>query len=66
MLITETQLREWSNYKRREALETWLKSNRIPFFTGKDGCICTTSEAINGCLFNPNTSPAAQVDVEFM
>jgi hypothetical protein len=46
-LITEEQLKDWSGHRRREALADWLRSQGIPFMTGKCGRICCTTDAVN-------------------
>ena len=46
-LIHEKELMEWSGYKRRDSLMSWLRANHIPFMQGREGRICVTSEAIN-------------------
>ncbi len=46
-LVTEEQLKEWTGYKQRGALEKWLIENGIVFFHGKDNRICTTESIIS-------------------
>ena len=46
-LINEKDLMEWSGYKRRDSLISWLRANKIPFYLGREGKICVTSDAIN-------------------
>jgi hypothetical protein len=47
ILIPEQDLMEWSGHKRRDALADWLRSQGIPFITGKGGRICCTADAVN-------------------
>jgi hypothetical protein len=46
-LIPETELMEWTGYKRRDALTNWLRHHRIPYLLGRDGRVCCTIEAVN-------------------
>ena len=46
-LITEEELFDWTDYKSRGSLISWLQKNNIAFHTGKGGRVCTTLAAIN-------------------
>lgn len=66
ILIPESDLMEWSGHKRREALADWLRSQGIPFMTGKGGRICCTSEAVNlPLLHNQIHNHDKHVEIEF-
>lgn len=49
-MISEDQLLNWTRYKKAGHLEAWLKKNGIRYFTGCNGTICTTEEAVNEAL----------------
>ena len=51
-LITAQDLAHWLGYEssQRQRVERWLRDHRIPYFQGRDGRPCTTTEAINGKL----------------
>ena len=63
-LITEEQLKEWLGYEQRAALEKALTKNRIPFITGKDGRVCTTSQALE-YMFKPQSVYMTGDPIEF-
>lgn len=46
-LIPESDLMEWTGYKRRDALVNWLRQHGIPYMLGRDGRVCCTTEAVN-------------------
>lgn len=46
-LVTEEELKEWTGYEQKGALERWLKKHGIHFFHGKDNRLCTTLAALN-------------------
>ncbi len=62
-LVNEQTLMEWLDYKQRGRIESWLRENRIPFFYGRDGMICTTQSAINNRLLG--AEPNQEKRIEF-
>lgn len=50
ILITEQQLRAWLGYERRADLERVLVDNRVSYFRGRGGALCTTLSAIEARL----------------
>jgi hypothetical protein len=65
-LIEESDLMTWSGHKRREQLADWLRSQGIPFITGKGGRICCTSEAVNlPLLHNQIHNRGEHVEIKF-
>jgi hypothetical protein len=66
ILIPESDLMEWSGHKRREQLADWLRSQGIPFITGKGGRICCTAEAVNLPLLHiQRNNQGNSVEIEF-
>lgn len=49
-LLTEAELMQWLNCKRRGDLERYLRKQGIPVLYGVDGTIGTTLEAVNQAL----------------
>jgi hypothetical protein len=65
-LIPETDLMEWSGYKRRDALVNWLRQHGIPYLLGRDGRVCCTIEAVNlPLLRNQRNNAGSSGDIEF-
>ena len=58
-LVTEEELFQWTHYKTRGPLISWLEKNQIAYFTGKGGRVCTTVLALN------NRNSANDDDMEF-
>lgn len=46
-LIQEEELMEWSGFKRRSALVSWLRQCGIPYLLGNGGRVCVTAESVN-------------------
>jgi hypothetical protein len=45
-LITEDDLKAWTEFQRSGDLERFLKENGIPYFHGRGGKLCTTLNLI--------------------
>jgi hypothetical protein len=67
ILIDSEQLQKATGYERTSDLEKCLRKNGIPFARGRNGCIFTTTEAVNQALgiktANPNN--IGRDDIEF-
>ena len=50
MLVYIEDLKRMSGYKQSADIGRWLAMNGINFFTGKDGTLSTTLDAINNRL----------------
>lgn len=59
-LVTESELMEWAETKRREKLIRWLGSNGIRFDFSHKGHVCTTIAAINASLLG--TQPDEEIE----
>ena len=49
-LLTEDQLKQWSQYSRRSDLLDFLRANGILYFRGRGGSVLTTLKAVNDSL----------------
>lgn len=62
MLLKQDELKEWLGFKRPGDLEKWLRDNRVPFFYGKGGSICTTDDAINSRLIGKQPEQLKRIE----
>jgi hypothetical protein len=51
-LITEDELKIWTGYEHRGKVEQFLRTNKIKYFHGKEGRLCTTDQFINNSTLN--------------
>jgi hypothetical protein len=67
ILIDSEQLQKATGYERTSDLEKCLRKNGIPFARGRNGCIFTTTEAVNQALGIKNSDPNSldRDDIEF-
>ena len=61
-LISEEELKQWSQYTRRADLLTFLKSNGIAYFRGRGGAILTTVKAVNESLTSEHSGSSKKYD----
>lgn len=64
-LITEQELKEWTGYGQRSALEKFLRESRIPFMLGKGNIIITTQAAIDAALLKREAVKLLGDDIRF-
>lgn len=51
-LISEAQLKSWTQFSQTAALMDFLKHNGIAYFRGRGGSVITTVEEVNAALSN--------------
>ena len=61
-LLTTEQLQQWTGYKGSTKIVTFLKDNRIPFWTAKGGNPITTLEAVNSRLVSKSADSKEEFD----
>ncbi|USE34610.1 hypothetical protein [Endozoicomonas sp. SCSIO W0465] len=49
-LVTEEQLKTWTQYSRTKDLLDFLRANGITYFRGRGGSVMTTIQAVNAPL----------------
>lgn len=62
-LLDEDDLKSWLGFQQRTALIERLKEQKIPYFYGKGGAVCTTVGAVESALCGRKT--AAEDSIEF-
>lgn len=60
-LLSEADLKEWTGYRQRGALESRLRELKIPYAHGAGGKIITTLDAVTAALAG---KPGATMDAE--
>ena len=66
--VTQERLQKWVDPDGKvgpDYVLSWVRRNKIPYFTGKHGTICTTEEAINLALFGDSRQDAGISAVDF-
>ena len=61
MLVNQQQLKDATSYTRKSDIIRWLENHGVKYWTGKDGAVVTTTEAINCALLPQNDS-----NIEFL
>lgn len=65
-LIPESDLMEWTGFKRRSDLVNWLRQNGIPYLLAQRGRVCCTTDSVNlPLLRNQGHNAANTDDIEF-
>lgn len=49
-LLKESDLLEWLGIEKRAALEKRLREKGIKIIYGRNGCVCTTLDAVNSAI----------------
>lgn len=52
----------WSGYEQRARLVRWLHEQGIAWFPGRNGAVCTTTEAINNRLIERKEVMKEEID----
>lgn len=65
-LIPESDLMEWTGFKRRTDLINWLRQNGIPYLLAQRGRVCCTTDSVNLPLLRNQAHNAVNTDdIEF-
>jgi len=67
-LVTQADLAEWAGFRpnQKVAIIRWLKDNKIPYFYGKGGTVCTTQHALDSRLVGSQNGQPEKEQVEFV